>query len=93
MAFLINTDDMVTEIGPGGGRSTFTLEELQKLVGGYIEIVSLANGDLLVVNEDGMALGLPTNERATMIAERDRVRMGPGGILGDVVRCKRKEID
>ena len=54
---------------------------------------SLANGDLLVVNEDGMALGLPTNERATMIAERDRVRMGPGGILGDVVRCKRKEID
>ena len=28
-------------------------EELQKLVGGHIEVMSLSNGDSLVINENG----------------------------------------
>lgn len=42
-----------------------TLDELQEMVGGYIEIVSLANGDQMIVNEEGKIKGLPINKKAT----------------------------
>lgn len=43
-----------------------TLPELQKLVGGYIEIVSVPKmGACGYVNEDGISLGLPKNQTAT----------------------------
>jgi len=40
-----------------------TLEYHQKLVGGYIETVSIGNGILLVCNEEGIMLDLPKNLR------------------------------
>jgi hypothetical protein len=44
-----------------------TLEELQKLVGGYIEVHKLRNGDDLVMNEDGLMQNLPINQEATKL--------------------------
>ena len=38
-----------------------TLEAFQKIVGGYIETFPIAVGIIGVVNEDGIALGLPRN--------------------------------
>lgn len=38
-----------------------TLEEMQKLVGGYIETVRIAEDILLIVNESGMIDELPVN--------------------------------
>lgn len=38
-----------------------TLEAMQKVVGGHIETVTLAENIVLVVNEDGIPLGLPYN--------------------------------
>lgn len=43
------------------------LEDLQKLVDGYIEVVALPNGDQLVVNEEGKLKGLPVNPVATAL--------------------------
>lgn len=40
-----------------------TLEALQELVGGYIEVVGIGNGLLLVMNEEGKIKGLPENVR------------------------------
>ena len=40
-----------------------TLEALQELVGGYIEVVGIGNGLLLVMNEEGKIRGLPENVR------------------------------
>lgn len=37
------------------------LEEMQKLVGGYIEVVSLINGLIVVCNEEGRLMNLPIN--------------------------------
>jgi hypothetical protein len=41
------------------------LNELQTLVGGYIEELTATENRLLVVNEDGKELGLPVNQAAT----------------------------
>lgn len=40
-----------------------TLEAMQKLVGGYIETLSLPNGLVIVVDEEGRLKGLPENVR------------------------------
>ena len=48
--------------------SHVTLEEMQKCVGGYIELIYLNDGMVLVVNEEGLILNLPYNERATIFA-------------------------
>lgn len=47
----------------------FTLEELQGLVGGYIEVVSIPDlkNSKLVVNEDGQLMGLPVNAMASSL--------------------------
>jgi hypothetical protein len=40
------------------------LEELQKLVGGLIELVVMDDGTELIVNEEGIMLDLPLNKWA-----------------------------
>lgn len=51
--------------------TTFELEEMQEIVGGYIEIIRLNDGRIIVVNEDGLNLNLPVNIEATNILRRD----------------------
>ena len=63
MATLIKADGTRTEIQPKNG-TDFKLEELQAYVDGYIEIVNLRNGEILVINEDGKDR-YDTNEDAT----------------------------
>lgn len=45
----------------------FSLEELQEFVGGCIEIVSLVDDLIMVINEEGKLLDLPFNKAATEI--------------------------
>ena len=45
----------------------FTLEELQGYVGGYIELIYLRDGRIMVVNEEGKLDELPLNSTATEI--------------------------
>lgn len=52
MATLLKSDGTRKEIQPQNG-TDFKLEELQAYVDGYIEIVNLQNGEILVINEDG----------------------------------------
>jgi len=52
-------------------RVTFgTLEEMQALVGGYVEVLRVAHpsGALLFCNEDGKRLRLRPNPRASLVA-------------------------
>lgn len=62
-----------------------TLQEMQAIVGGYIEHVRVLREDLpgyvytsMIVNEDGLRLGLPRNERATAIYLANVRRQYPG---------------
>ena len=41
--------------------TTFELEEMQKIVCGYIEIIRLNDDRLMIVNEEGLLQGLPVN--------------------------------
>ncbi len=67
MARVYAVDGTQREVTPAHGVS-FTLEELHALVGGYIEVVRLPSGDLMVINEEGKLHDLLYNERATALA-------------------------
>ena len=82
---LLKPDGSVEDYPPAG--KTYTLEELQKAVGGYIEIVHPGDGRyLMVVNEEGKLHGLPPNPRATALYERDH-------IVGNALVCRNGDID
>lgn len=44
-----------------------TLEQAQKIVGGYVEGITFPNNDYLIVNEEGKLNGLPLNVKATKL--------------------------
>lgn len=90
MATLIKTDGSKQEIQPKNGLD-FQLDELQKFVDGYIEIVNLHNGYVLVINDNGKDV-LDANENATDIAHRYNAIFWCDYICGDVVMCKDGEV-
>lgn len=91
MATLITASGEQKQIDPANG-GRFTLDELNGLVGGDVEILLLANHRLMVLNEDGKGIGLPRNPSATVMA------VGAGiadedFIVGDVLICDQSQID
>ena len=62
-----------------------SLENLQELVGGYIEYVPLDSKRTLVVNEEGLLMNLPINNLATIMAKRH--------IVGNVVVIDNKDLN
>ena len=62
MAKLFKTDGTVEDVKPKGKK--FKLEEMQKLVGGYIEAVP-GSKLLAYCNEEGQLQELPFNKRAS----------------------------
>ena len=70
----------------------FTLEELQTFVDGYIQILYINNGWLMVVNEEGKLQGLPINDTATWLYNQNLV-FGFDYICGDVLICHPQLID
>lgn len=63
-------------------KSKPNLEEMQKIVGGFIERVAVPGGEMWV-NEEGLLLSLPVNIVASMRAGKT--------IVGDVLLCTRKK--
>lgn len=90
MATLITADGTRKEIQPKNGKD-FKLEELQKYVDGYIDIINLGNGLILVINDDGKDR-YPTNKAATDIALEHGKIFSWDYIDGDVVLCKDEEV-
>jgi hypothetical protein len=54
-----------------------TLDEMQKLVGGFVEPVRLPDGRMMLVDEDGIS----KNSEVNMVASH----LAGGRILGDVI--------
>jgi Domain of unknown function (DUF3846) len=75
--YLHITQDGVTKVKP---ESENSLKQLQTMVGGYIESVSLGDDLVMIVNEDGKAKNLPINNIASEMVQH--------GIVGDVVLCR-----
>lgn len=72
------------EVYPDFKAATFELHELQKLVGGYIEMLPIPGGKVMVVNEEGKLKGLPENTEASFITGQQ--------IVGDVLIATTKEV-
>lgn len=92
MALLINPDGTRKHISGQGPHGTMTLQQLQEAVGGFIEIVHLKDGHLMVINEEGKLDQLPPNKEATMMWA-ERWPFLPDIIVGPVVVCSSKEIE
>jgi hypothetical protein len=86
MALLIKADGTTTTIAPRDGKR-FTIEEMQKLVDGYVQVVKTKAGELLICDEDGKPRGKPLNAEATKLYEYGN----HSPIVGDVIVCARKE--
>ncbi len=87
MARWIKADGTEVTVKPLHGK-TFTLEELQKYVGGFIELVYTKDEKEMYVNEEGLIHNLPLNDKATRILAH---RYGLQGIHGDVLVCTKGE--
>lgn len=83
-AKIYKTTGEVIEVEPENGKD-FKLEELQEIVHGYIELVNLSSTQYMVVNEEGLLIGLPLNLSATILYEK-------GIIVGDVLICNKSQI-
>jgi hypothetical protein len=64
MATLLRPDGRIENVKPPNG-SSWSLDELQTLVGGNIEVARTHEGHYLVFDEDGKAKGKPPNFAAT----------------------------
>lgn len=88
MAKIFKTDGDVLNVEPKNGKD-FSLEELQAVVGGYIEIADMGD-EFMVLNEEGKLLNLPLNERATALYKK-KVYAGDY-IVGDVLVCNKNQV-
>lgn len=87
-AYLITEKCGVSQIKPKNG-TEFKLEEVQRYVGGYIEIVRLNEKQIMVVNEDGK-FTKGCNQIASSIAHLYCAIDQCDYIAGDAVICPSK---
>lgn len=73
-------------------KETFELDELQKAVGGHIEMITLPHNLVLIVNEDGASMRLPVNPTATQRVRSITGREDVNAIFGNAIICERELI-
>lgn len=91
MATLIKASGETKEITPHDNVK-FELEESQSLVGGYIQIIRIGYGEVMILDEEGKLKDKPVNMVATLVAKSRRAIFSNDCIVGDVILCKDDEI-
>lgn len=89
MATIYKTDGTSVSIQPKNGKD-FSLKEMQEIVDGYIEILDLNDGRIIVLNEEGKCNGLPYNHMATLMYRKAYNTLD--FIVGDVLVCDSKQV-
>jgi len=85
MATIIKVSGEKETVEPKDGK-TFSLKELQKAVGGYIELLPLDDGKLMVVDEEGkLKADAQINVEASRIANQQ--------IIGQVIIIDKEQIE
>ena len=90
MGKLIKENGEILDVEPLN-KKDYKLAELQKFVGGYIEIVRLNDSEIMVVNEEGAFTKEP-NRLATIAALMYHAIRPNGIIFGDALVCKSSEV-
>lgn len=83
MAVIIKIDATVEQ------RKDMTLLEMQDIVGGNIESLTLPNGRVMIVNEEGKLFGLEQNLLATVMVKDCGIN---DWIAGDAILFKAGEL-
>jgi hypothetical protein len=94
MAKILKIDGSEELLEPKNGRK-FSLEELQGVVGGYIQLIELDDNRMLVVNEEGQLKGLKVNKIASDILRTSRPNFDPFGgniLVGDILFTSKRFI-
>ena len=89
MAQIITTNDQSITVEPKNGVD-FKLEEIQKIIDGYMECVYLPKGLIMIVDEEGKIKNKPVNYAATAIFQAKYGKTDV--IVGDVLLCKTNQI-
>ena len=83
-AKIIYTDKEAEDYTPKNGK-TFSLTEMQEIIGGYVEPIRLNDGRMIIVDEDGKSKGKAVNIPATNILRRDHFTTDY--IVGTAIVC------
>ena len=87
MATLLKSNGEEKNVLPQN-KKDFSLEELQKYVGGLIEIVRTKDNKPMIINEEGKINDLPINQKASELYQYNEFDF----IAGDVLICQPNEI-
>lgn len=85
---LVKSSGMMREIAPLNGKH-YTLQEITHYIGGYMEIVHVGNGKVLIMDEEGKIKGKLPNRTATGWLLTEGIN---DWIAGDVILIDRKHI-
>lgn len=88
MATIFKTNGQIKE----AIRDEWPLRELQRVVGGYIEFLTLPDGSGFCCNEEGKLHNLPINQAATAIL-RIKWPENRDTFVGDVLFFSRSEME
>lgn len=93
MAVVIETTGEEIEVKPKDPRQGFTLPELYKHLGcDCIEVVSLADGRRMVVDENGISKRLAYNSKASALYREGRKTLASWKIVGTALVGDAREI-
>jgi hypothetical protein len=85
MAQILRANGTRGTIEPHNG-TDFTLDEVRAIVGGRVELISLYDGRIMLINEEGKLHDLPLNVEATRLFLVERG--GDDVIVGDALVCE-----
>ena len=89
-AKIIYTDKEAEDYTPKNGK-TFTLTEMQEIIGGYVEPIRLNDGRIIIVDEEGKSKDKAVNIPATNILRRDHYTTDY--IVGTAIVCDSDMVD
>lgn len=90
MAQIIKSNGETKTVEPKNG-TDFKLEELQAIVGGYIQIAYLRDDEIMVMDDEGKLKEKDLNLQASLRYRRD---VNPyDSIVGDVLICKTNQVN
>ena len=99
MAFVIKMDGEITTWPPPGNGTDYQLDEISPAIGGgYIEVLHLGRGMLMVIDEDGkhkfgpLAGGGINRVATAMVISYPRGIFEGDFIVGDVLICEEGQI-